>query len=615
MEIKKGYKQTEIGIIPEDWEIKRLGEIGEIRMCKRVFKAQTSISENIPFYKIGTFGNIPDAFISQELYDDFRLKYYYPKKGEILFSAAGTIGRTVIFDGKPAYFQDSNIVWIDNDEKIITNQYLYYFYKVVQWMTSDGGIVSRLYNEHIRNTQIFLPPSIAEQTAIATVLSDTDALITALDKLIAKKKLIKQGAMQELLTGKKRLKGFSGEWVEKKLGEIAEIKDGTHQTPQYVNDGIPFYSVENVTNNDFINTKSISIEEHKILTKSYRIEKGDVLMTRIGSIGVCKLVNWDVEASFYVSLALLKFKKGYSSDYFTQYSNTNLFIKEIEDHSLQHATPRKINLGNISFVKVYFPKSVIEQTAIATILTDMDAEISALEAKRDKYKQLKIGMMQQLLTGQIRFVNTSAQSKKLSENRTISIAAHIVGGHIVNKLYGSKGWGRTKLQKSLHLVGYCCQLDFGNEYIRNVAGPDDQLLMQHIDSKFRQYGHVRIEIKKDNRGSKHYNYIPTSKIVEIEQAFDGFPIETREDINNLLSKIKKMDLARAEIVSTLYAVWNNRIIMKQTINDDLLLKDFFDWSAHKSDFSKDLVLRGLNYMRQERIIPIGWGKYIDKSKV
>jgi type I restriction enzyme S subunit len=184
----------------------------------------------------------------------------------------------------------------------------------------------------------------------------------------------------------------------------------------------------------------------------------------------------------------------------------------------------------------------------------------------------------------------------------------------VNKLYGSRGWGRTKLQKSMHLIDYHCQLDFGYEYIRNIAGPDSQALMNHIDSKFKQYRHVRIEIiRNDGREGKHYNYIPTSMITEIEQVFNSYSTETQEAINNLLNKIKKMDLARAEIVSTLYAVWNNRIIKRQSINDDLLLSDFYDWSAHKSDYSPDLVLRGLNYMRQEDIIPIGWGKYIDKK--
>jgi hypothetical protein len=216
-----------------------------------------------------------------------------------------------------------------------------------------------------------------------------------------------------------------------------------------------------------------------------------------------------------------------------------------------------IHLYQKDFIFFDFPlPNIQEQTAIAAILSDMDAEIEALQTKLSKVKLVKQGAMQELLTGKIRLVNTSSQSRRLSENRIIPVAAHILGGHIVNKLYRSKGWGRTKLQKSMHLVGYCCQLDFGGEYVRNIAGPDDQLLMNHIDSKFRQYRHVRIDVTNDDSGRKHYNYIPTSMITEVEQAFERYPAETQKAINNLLNKIKKMDLARTEIVSTLYAVWN-----------------------------------------------------------
>ena len=189
------------------------------------------------------------------------------------------------------------------------------------------------------------------------------------------------------------------------LGDIAEVKDGTHQTPKYVKSGgKPFYSVENVTADDFKNVKHISLEEHKALTSNYRIEKGDVLMTRIGSIGCCKYVDWDVDASFYVSLALLKINEKYDSKFISYLSNIKSFKEEVMLNSLVFAIPQKINLGNISLIKVYIPTSKAEQTAIANILSDCDSEIAELEEKRDKYKEIKQGMMQQLLTGKIRLI-------------------------------------------------------------------------------------------------------------------------------------------------------------------------------------------------------------------
>lgn len=198
------------------------------------------------------------------------------------------------------------------------------------------------------------------------------------------------------------------DWVVRSLGEIATIKDGTHQTPKYQATGVPFYSVEHVTSGDFENTKFISEQEHKFLTRSFQIEKGDILMTRIGSIGDCKLIDWDVKASFYVSLALLKIK-GASAKYISQYSNSSTFKKEIELHSLQHATPKKINLGPISDVKVALPKAEAEQQAIAEALSDADALIESLEQLIAKKRQIKQGAMQELLTGQRRLPGFSGE--------------------------------------------------------------------------------------------------------------------------------------------------------------------------------------------------------------
>ena len=149
----------------DGWEEKTLGKLGKVSMCKRILKKQTTPDGEIPFYKMGTFGKEPNAFISKEIYDDFRSKYSFPKKGDILLSASGTIGRRVIYDGEPAYFQDSNIVWIDNNEELVTNEYLYQFYGVCDFNPSKGATISRLYNDDLRKIKISFP-SIKEQKVI-----------------------------------------------------------------------------------------------------------------------------------------------------------------------------------------------------------------------------------------------------------------------------------------------------------------------------------------------------------------------------------------------------------------------------------------------------------------
>lgn len=152
-----------------------LGDIGSICMCKRILKSQTNTVSGVPFYKIGTFGKEADAYISQETFDEYRSKYNFPKKGDVLISAAGTIGRTVVYDGKPAYFQDSNIVWIDNDESIVLNSYLRYCYELKPWKASEGGTIPRLYNDNIAKAVIAVPP-IEEQKRIVSILDRFDAI-------------------------------------------------------------------------------------------------------------------------------------------------------------------------------------------------------------------------------------------------------------------------------------------------------------------------------------------------------------------------------------------------------------------------------------------------------
>ena len=152
-----------------------LGDIGNVCMCKRIMKAETSSEGDVPFFKIGTFGKEPDAYISREKFDEYRQKYSFPKKGDVLISAAGTIGRAVIYDGEPAYYQDSNIVWLDNDENKVLNKYLFYYYQLQPWAVSTGGTIARLYNDNISKAKIAVPP-IEEQRRIVSILDRFDAL-------------------------------------------------------------------------------------------------------------------------------------------------------------------------------------------------------------------------------------------------------------------------------------------------------------------------------------------------------------------------------------------------------------------------------------------------------
>ena len=161
-----------------------LGDIGKVKMCKRVLKNQTSESGDIPFYKISTFGGEPSTFISRELFDTYKKEYSYPKKGDVLLSAAGTLGKKIVFNGEKAYFQDSNIVWLENDESKVLNKYLYYFYDVIKWKKTSGSTIDRLYNENILGAEIYYP-DMATQKQIVNTLRLLDSKIENNNKIIS----------------------------------------------------------------------------------------------------------------------------------------------------------------------------------------------------------------------------------------------------------------------------------------------------------------------------------------------------------------------------------------------------------------------------------------------
>lgn len=167
-----------------------LGEVGKVKMCKRILKEQTSNEGDIPFYKIGTFGGQPDSFINKELFEKYKEKFSYPKIGNTLISASGTIGRTVRYEGEEAYYQDSNIVWIDNDESKVLDDYLYYVYQNIRWVTTTEATITRLYNSNIESMEIKIPKDLNVQKQIVDVLNPIEKKISLNNSICEKLELI-----------------------------------------------------------------------------------------------------------------------------------------------------------------------------------------------------------------------------------------------------------------------------------------------------------------------------------------------------------------------------------------------------------------------------------------
>ena len=242
-------------------------------------------------------------------------------------------------------------------------------------------------------------PALPEQQKIASFFTAIDQKISQLKRKKTLLEQYKKGVIQKIFSQEIRFRGDNGQefprWEKKLLRKIAKIYDGTHQTPNYVITGIPFYSVEQVTANDFQNTKYISEDVFKKENQRVKLGKGDILMTRIGDIGTAKYIDWDVNASFYVSLALIKHSDLFNSNYLSHYISTQNFQKELWKRTIHVAFPKKINLGEIGECEVELPP-LPEQTKIANFLSVIDDKINHTQTQIEKAEVWKKGLMQRM---------------------------------------------------------------------------------------------------------------------------------------------------------------------------------------------------------------------------
>ena len=393
-----------------EWEKKKLGDVGKIRMCKRVFSDETSESGEIPFYKIGTFGKEADAYITNELYFNYRERFSFPKIGEILMSASGTLGRTVVYDGKPAYFQDSNIVWIDNNEKLITNSFLYYIYQIVKY-DSEGGTIQRLYNSIISNTK-FNRPTLPEQQKIASFLSAVDEKIQQLSR---KKELLsqyKKGVMQQLFSGKLRFKDENGkdyaDWKIIKVQELINKKaiisllDGNHgalypKSEEFAEKGVPYVAANNLVNGQvkFSECKYLPVERAKKFKKGIA-KSGDVLFAHNATVGPTALLKTELDyiilsttVTYYrCDLNIL------SNTYLLHYFNSDNFISQYSK-VMSQSTRNQVPITMQKKFNIDFP-CLEEQKKIANFLSSIDAKIENTNAALEKTQGFKKGLLQQM---------------------------------------------------------------------------------------------------------------------------------------------------------------------------------------------------------------------------
>ena len=357
----KGFSDT--------WEQRKLGEIGSVSMCRRIFKEQTSENGEIPFYKIGTFGGEADAFISRELFEEYKAKYQYPKKGDILISASGSIGRTVVFTGKNEYFQDSNIVWLNHD-KHLDNSFLKCFYSIVKWAGIEGSTIKRLYNDNILNTAITLP-SVEEQQKIGAYFENLDNLIT-----------LHQCKCQ--IDGCRFQSPLAITWEQRKLEAVLSLlKDGTHGTHQDAEEGPYLLRAKNIKNGQIIiddsSDRKISEDEFNQIHTKFTLENGDILLTIVGSIGESAILESAGKFTFQRSVAFLRPSEEMTSRFLKTEIESVQFQKELNDRKSQSAQPG-VYLGDLSKIPIYIT-SKEEQKKIGKYFSHLDNLITLHQRK------------------------------------------------------------------------------------------------------------------------------------------------------------------------------------------------------------------------------------------
>ena len=414
--IETNFKNTEIGRIPQEWEVKQLGEIGLFSKGSGISRAD-STTGNIPAVRYGELYTIHDNIIKgfgSYISNKVALSAKKLIKGDVVFTCSGETKEDI---GKSAAFVDDCVAYAGGDLIILSpnagysSEYLGYCTnskccKEQKSSRGQGDAVVHISAKEISTILLPLPP-LSEQTRIATALSNVDALISELGRLIEKKRAIKQGAMQQLLTGKKRLNGFNEPWAEKKLGEVGKFVSGNGFPLQYQGEQqgeLPFYKVSDFNNNNddrYLHEANnyISHDTSNILHCNI-IPKNSIVFAKIGAAIFLERKRLTSEqCCIDNNMMSFQFSDMYDGDFLLY------ILKTINLGDLVNATALPaLKTKDLQKLEILLPLSLDEQRAVSHILSVMDDEITALEAKKAKYEQIKQGMMQQLLTGRIRLV-------------------------------------------------------------------------------------------------------------------------------------------------------------------------------------------------------------------
>jgi len=427
--VPAGYKQTEVGVIPVEWEVKMFEDIADKKVKWSItrgpfgsnLKASEYTSEGVRIIQLqnigdGVFNDDSKIFTSDEKANELLSCNIYPN--EIILSKMGDPVARACFipNSRKRFLMSSDGIRLVVDESRFAKKFVHEYINSIYFRkraidASIGSTRLRIGLQDLKKLLVIAPP-LPEQQAIASALSDVDALITSLEQLITKKRNIKQGAMQQLLTDKKRLPGFSGEWEVKTLENVCAKNGlvrgpfgGTLKKEFFVRNGFKVYEQKNAIYRN-VDLGNYFIDKNKFNElKRFEVKNGDFIVSCSGTIGKIYQIPEGAECGI-INQALLKIKTDHNiihDRFFFYYFDWEKFQEKIIDNTQGGAMQNLVGMNIFRNTQIPLPP-LPEQQSIAHILSDMDTEIEALEQKRYKYKALKQGMMQELLTGKTRLL-------------------------------------------------------------------------------------------------------------------------------------------------------------------------------------------------------------------
>ena len=614
--IETRFKDTEVGRISEEWQLDRLKENFEFKTNNTLSRdtlSDSGIIQDVHYgdvlVKYGSHLDVQKDDVPYISDDGFRASSFISDGDVIIADTAEdeTVGKAteVLNVGNNKLVSGLHTMWLHpiNQEKYALG-YLGYAFNASIYHNQllplmQGTKVTSVSKSAIKDTYIVVP-SKSEQTRIATALSNVDALISELDKLIEKKRAIKQGAMQQLLTGKKRLKGFSEPWVEKKLGEDATILRGGSPRPieDYITDsqdGLNWIKIGDVKPEDKYLRKTAEKIKKEGLSKTRQVKKGDFILSNSMSFGRPYIL--DIDGCIHDGwLVIQDYQEAYDMQflYYILCSDAimNQYVSMAAGSSVQN-----LNKEKVTNVLLYAPTSLQEQSAIASVLTSMDNEISALEAKEAKYEQIKQGMMQQLLTGKIRLVETAVKTNTTSAN--VHFRRSVLAAEIADRLCEEPTFGHVKMEKILFLSERLCHIETGSHYHRDAAGPYDNRALRSIDSQLKKQ--KWFEVRRIEKGNR---YVPMQNCGKHKTYFDKYFSAVLPTFDKIIETFKTQNTERCEIVATLYSAWEDLLHSNKSFTDaDIVNEVLNNWHESKKRISQDRWLSAIQWMRENGFAP------------